>query len=175
MTVIAYRNGVMACDSCWDYGGTQVVSAVKIHRLSSGALLGSAGDNDCRAIIELLDKVKSHVKLPTRQQLAETKCSFMGLLALPKGGLWVISSGPTDEAGWPAADSHDERDDLGVWNAGTMGGYAAIGSGSDYALAAMDAHSSVTAKRAVEIACRRAASGCKLPVHVVPLYVRKVK
>lgn len=171
MTCIAFRNRFMACDSCWDYNGTQVVSAIKIHRLSSGALLGSAGDNDARAIIELLDKIKSPAKLPSRVQLAETKCNFMGLLAFPKGGLWIIASGPVDEAGWPAADSHDEREDLGVWPAGTMGGYAAIGSGGDHALAAMDAHPSVTAKRAVEIACKRNLS-CRLPVHVVPLFPR---
>lgn len=156
----------MACDSCWDYGGTQVVSAIKLHRLSSGALLGSAGDNDNRGIVSLLDKIKDPRKLPTRAQLAETKEEFIGLLAFPKGGVWVISSCATDENGWVGRDEYDSgaNDEAGVWPAGTMGGYAAVGSGGDYALAAMDAHTSVSAARACEIACRRAGGGCKPPI-----------
>lgn len=166
MTVITWRNGYMACDSCWDYAGTQVVSAIKMVRLSSGALLGSAGDNDNRAIVELLDKIKDPKKLPSRAQIAETKVEFMGLLAFPKGGVWCISSAATDENGWVGRDSYKDgaEDDAGVWPATTMGGYAAVGSGSDYALAAMDAHPSVSAARAVEVACRRAAGGVRPPV-----------
>ena len=162
MTVIAYRNGIMACDSCWATFGTQTVSAIKIQRLSSGALLGQAGDNDSRAIAALLDKIKDHRKLPSREDLAATKASFQGLLALQKGGIWVISTGKHDDAGYPV----DEDEDFGVWPAATMGGYAAVGSGADYALAAMDAGAS--ARDAVTIACRRNID-CRLPVHVVRL------
>lgn len=156
----------MACDSCWDYNGTQVVSAIKLHRLSSGALLGSAGDNDNRAIVELLDKIKDPKKLPSRAALAETKVEFMGLLAFPKGGVWVISSAATDVNGWVGRDEYasGSEEDAGVWPATTMGGYAAVGSGGDYALAAMDAHHSISAARAVEVACKRAAGGVRPPV-----------
>lgn len=160
MTCIAWRGGVMACDSCWSFGDTQVASLIKIKRLSSGALLGGAGDNDGRAMEALLDKIKDPRKLPSRIELATTKDNFMGLLALPgKAGVWVVSTGPVDEMGFPKG----EDDDFGVWPATTMGGYAAIGSGSDFALSAMDAGAS--AKLAVEIACRRNLS-CRLPVHV---------
>lgn len=164
MTCIAYRSGVMACDSCWTYGSTQTVSHIKIKRLRSGALLGSAGDNDSRALETLLDTIKDPRKLPTRVQLAETKVEFMGLLALQSGGVWIISTGKIDEQGFPV----DDEEDFGVWPATTMGGYAAVGSGGDYALAAMDAHATVTAERAVEIACRRNVN-CRLPVHKVRL------
>lgn len=153
----------MACDSSWTYGDTLVASQIKIKRLSSGALLGQAGDNDARAIEALLDKIKSPIKLPTKIELAATKDDFMGLLALPSGGVWVIACGPVDEQGWPVADSHDNREDYGVWPATTMGGYAAVGSGADYALSAMDAGAS--AKLAVEIACRRNVH-CRPPIHV---------
>lgn len=159
MTVIAWRAGVMACDSCWTYGDTQTVSLIKIKRLSSGGLLGGAGDNDNRAIDMLLDKIKDPRKLPSRVELAATKDNFMGILALPgKGGVWIISTGPVDEMGFPKED-----DDFGIWPATTMGGYAAVGSGGDIALAAMDAGAS--AKLAVEIACRRNIN-CRLPSHV---------
>lgn len=149
----------MACDSCMTYGDTHVGSGIKIRRLASGALLGQAGDNDARAMIAILDKIKDPLKLPSKVQLAETKDSFMGILALPKGGVWIIASGPTDEMGWPA----DADEDYGVWAATTIGGYAAVGSGFDHALAAMDAGAS--AKFAVEIACRRNIN-CRPPVHL---------
>lgn len=164
MTVIAYRSGIMACDSCWATNGTQNVSAIKIVRLSSGALLGSAGDNDCRAIYELLDKIKTPKRLPSRAELAATHIEYDGLLAFPKGGVWQISTGKHNDAGYP----DDEEADFGCWQATTMGGYAAVGCGADYALSAMDAGPHVSARRAVEIACRRNVY-CRLPVHVVKL------
>jgi hypothetical protein len=161
----------MACDSCWTHGDTHVASLIKITRLSSGALLGQAGDNDCRAMVALLDKIKDPRKLPTKIELAATKDDFMGLLALPNnGGVWIVASGPVDEAGWPVADSYDQREEVGIWPATTMGGYAAVGSGYDHALAAMDA--GATAKQAVEIACRRNIN-CRAPVHVRRLFVEK--
>lgn len=171
MTCIAWRNGYLACDSCWDYNGTQVVSAIKMHRLTSGALLGTAGDNDSRVVIDLLDKVRDSKKLPTRAALAETKVRFMGLIAFPKGGVWVINSGPVDEAGWAAVDTYkdDDCDDLGIWPATSMGGYAAIGSGGDYALCAMDAGPHVSAAKAVEIACKRNLN-CRPPVWTWKLF-----
>jgi hypothetical protein len=170
MTIIAWRNGIMASDSCWTYGDTQVVSQGKIKRLSSKALLGQAGDNDARAIEQLFDRIKDPHKFPSKIELAATKDDFMGILALPRGGVYIISSGPVDEAGWPWADSQDQREDLGIWPATTMGGYAAVGSGAECALAAMDA--GANAVKAVEIACRRNIQ-CRLPVVSVHLHDRR--
>jgi hypothetical protein len=169
MTIIAYRSGVMACDSCWASYGTQTVSAIKIKRLSSGALLGSAGENDSRDMEVLLDKIKDSRKLPSRAELATCKLEYEGLIAFPKGGVWMISTGRMNEAGYADMDSaDDESPDLGVWPATTMGGFAACGCGGDYALAAMHAHPSVTAAHAVRIACHLNVH-CRLPVHTVRL------
>lgn len=167
MTCIAFRNGMMACDSCWATVGTQTVSAIKIVRLSSGALLGSAGDNDAREMYALLDKVKSPDKLPTRKQLAETKLDYEGLLAFPKGGVWMIATGRHDDAGYPLGEDGATASeyDYGCWQVTGMGGYAACGSGADYALCAMDAGPDVSARQAVEIACKRNLH-CRAPVHV---------
>lgn len=162
MTTIAFRAGIMACDSCWTYYGTQVASAIKIKRLSSGALLGQAGDNDCRGIELLLDRIKDPRKLPTRAELTATRESFHGLLALPRGGVFCVATAKVDESGFPV----DGDEDIGVWLATTMGGYAAVGSGADYALAAMDAGAS--AREAVSIACRRDVFS-RPPVHVLKL------
>lgn len=171
MTCVAWRNGVMACDSCWTDGDTQVASLIKITRLSSGALLGQAGDNDARAITALLDKIKDPSKLPSKKELAATLDGFMGLIAFPRGGVYYVSNGPVDEQGWPVEDSYGNRDDVGVWPATSMGGYCAVGSGSDLALAAMDGGPNVSAIRAVEIACRRNVN-CRLPVHAVRLITK---
>lgn len=152
----------MACDSCWASAGTQTVSMIKIKRLTSGALLGTAGENDSREMEAVLDKIKSPDKLPTRQQLIALKLGFAGLLAFPRGGVWMIQTGKVDDAGYP-----EDEEDMGVWPAATMGGYAACGSGADFALAAMDA--GAVARLAVEIACKRSIH-CRLPVHVRKLF-----
>ena len=137
-------------------------SAQKIHRTSVGALLGQAGDNDCRAILALLDKVKREADLPTRQALVATGVEFSGLLVLPSGAVYCVVSGRVDAQGFGVS----EDGDLGVWPAATIGGYAAVGSGSEAALAAMDAGAS--AIKAVEIACKRNVY-CRPPVHAVRL------
>lgn len=137
-------------------------SAQKIHRLASGGLLGQAGENDCRAIMVLLEKVKREADLPGRDALVRTGLEFEGLLVLPNGDQYVISSGRIDAQGFAV----DDAADLGVWQTGTMGGYSAVGSGAEAALSAMDAGAS--AARAVEIACRRNVY-CRPPVHSVRL------
>ena len=156
----------MACDSCWASYGTQTVSAIKIIRLSSGALLGEAGDNDSRAMRELLDKIKTPQKLPSRKELSETKLNYEALIAFPKGGVWMITTGRHDEVGYPLDEDGSTMSDAdyGVWPATTMGGFAAVGCGADIALGAMDV--GATAKEAVQTACKRNVH-CRLPVHVV--------
>lgn len=163
MTVITWRSGVMCCDSCWSSAGTQTVSMIKIKRLASGALLGTAGDNDDRDMVRLLDKIKTPDKLPTRAELIALKIDFAGLIAFLRGGVWMLATGKVDDAGYP----DDDDDDMGVWPAATIGGYAACGSGGDFALAAMDA--GATARQAAEIACKRSIH-CRPPVHVRKLF-----
>ncbi len=152
----------MACDSCWTYSEVQTVSQVKITRLSSGALLGQAGDNDARAIEELLDKVKRPSMLPTREALQSTRVDFYGLLVLPGERIFHIATAHTDEQGWVKED----EDDAGVWEGNR--GIAAAGSGAKLALGAMDAGAS--AASAVRIACRWDINS-RLPVHQLSLLV----
>lgn len=174
MTVIAYRWGEMACDSCWATGGTQDVSANKILRMSSGALLGCAGDNDTRDIYDLLDKVRKPEQLPSRKALAETKCEFEGLIAFPRGGVWKIVTGRHDETGYPLDydGSTMADDDFGCWQAATMGGYAACGSGGDLALGAMAGNTKLSAREAVLVACKHSIH-CRTPVHVFRVEIKK--
>jgi hypothetical protein len=159
MTTIAYKDGVMACDSCWTGDEMQETSQTKIVRLSSGALLGGSGDNDSREVYALLDKVKSAKSLPTRTQLAELRCSFSGLLALPNGSVFKISA----DFGEKEKDS-----DYGIWPVGRRG-IAAAGAGAHLAIGAMAAGKS--AREAVAIACAWDINS-RLPVHMLELRER---
>lgn len=129
MTTIAYKDGIMACDSCWTGDEMQETSQSKIVRLSSGALLGGSGDNDSREIHQLLDKVKTAKQLPQRTQLAALRVSFSGLLVLRSGAVFKISA----DFGEKETDS-----DYGIWPVGRRG-MAAAGSGGHLAIGAMAA------------------------------------
>ena len=156
MTTIAFKDGIMACDSCWTYYSTQTTSLIKIQRLSSGAMLGSAGDNDDRPVMALLDKIKTFDKLPSKADLANTRCDFDGLLVLPRGKIVMITIGPQD-------DNYAHYDGQ-LWEANR--GFAAIGSGTQLALGAMAAGKS--AREAVAIACKFDVHS-RLPVHTMTL------
>lgn len=147
MTTIAYRDGVMACDSCWTYGGTVDVLSTKITRLSSGALLGQSGQNDARSVVALLDRVKTPAQMPTYEALLERRVLFLGLLVLPKGRMFKVATTHVPTTMW---DDEFDSDDVGIWE--LSGQFAAVGSGDSLALGAMAAGKS--ARDAVAIACR---------------------
>lgn len=146
MTTIAYRDGVMACDSCWSYDDGVDSLQTKIKRLSSGALLGSAGDNDSREIEALLDKVGTPNKLPTKGQLLTVRVDYLGLLVLPRGRVFKVGATHVSDANW----DKDFDEDIGIWE--ISGPFASVGTGSRWAMGAMAAGKG--ALDAVKIACR---------------------
>lgn len=159
MTTIAYKGGIMACDSCWTDDDLHETSQTKIVRLASGALLGGSGDNDSREIELLLDKVKTARHLPTRSLLAGLRSSFSGLLVLPNGAVFKVSAG---------YDEKPRDADFGIWACGRRG-MAAAGSGAHLAIGAMSAGKS--AREAVAIACTWDINS-RLPVHSMKLNPR---
>jgi hypothetical protein len=159
MTTVAYKDGLMACDSCWTCDDVVDTLTSKIVRLSSGALLGQAGDNDARAVERLLDKVKTPAGLPSRDDILKIRLDYMGLLVLPRGRIFKVSMTHSSEANWNA----EFKDDVGVWE---IGGFAAIGSGRLLAIGAMAAGKS--AQEAVRIACRYDINS-RPPVYTVKL------
>jgi ATP-dependent protease HslVU (ClpYQ) peptidase subunit len=156
MTVIAYsaRHRVMAADSRTCLDSMHVTNAQKIVRLKSGALLGMAGDGDCRDFARLLGKVLPK-RLPTRDELADLRCDVTSLLVLPSGEVYRVTVGHTEAEYWGEVMLLTKT-------------LVAIGSGSDLALGAMGA--GADPKRAVEVACEWAVS-CGGPVQVEPLIV----
>jgi hypothetical protein len=136
----------MACDSCWSENEAWDTAQTKVKRLSSGALLGSAGDNDSRQIEKLLDKVKTPAGLPDKAAFLAIRCSYAGILVLPRGKIFKVSATHVSEAHW----DKDMDDDIGIWEINAP--FAATGSGKEFALGAMAAGKS--ALDAVKIACR---------------------
>jgi len=157
MTVIAYRDGVMACDSCWNDRGTIDTLGNKIVRLKSGALLGQSGDNDVRELIGLLQHVKTPQTLPSRSQLIALRADFDGLLVFKKNRIFRIAT-------TCKLIETLEEEDIGVWEISRP--FAAIGSGGDFALGALAAGKS--AREAAALACRFNIN-CRLPVYAVAL------
>ena len=162
MTVIAYKDGLMACDSAWSDENLLCTRRNKIARLPSGALLGEAGDDDTRAIIEMLGKVKTAAGLPSRKQLLELQIDYSAILVLPKGRIFHVQiDAPTDKVSY--------------WSGGIMEvgeNYYSVGTGREHALTAMECGK--TAKEACEFAIRRNMA-CRPPIYIAWLVPPKPK
>lgn len=157
MTTIAYKSGIMACDSCWtDCYGLASTSLTKIVRLRSGALIGEAGDLDTREMLALLQDVKKFSDIPYANKLAEMKIDYAALLVLPNNEVYMISI-ENDQA-------VEETYKAAVWRVTKNG--TAVGSGGQIAIGAMRAGRD--AREAVGIACNEDPNS-KSPVHVVSL------
>lgn len=142
----------MACDSAWtNYSGCVLTSLNKLIRLSSGAVIGEAGDNDSRAVVALLDKVRTFSKMPSAKELAETHVDYAALIAFPNGEVAEISIEHI-KSGWSAGVHKVNR------------GIAAVGTGGEIALGAMAAGK--TAAEAVAISCQFDPHS-RPPVHVL--------
>lgn len=125
MTVVAYRDGIMCADSRTTQGNTIIGTTTKIHRLDSGALFGVAGDEESRELHRLVNKVKTSNKLPSSKELKELGQTYTALLVFPSGEGWRFDIGRNDEDG-----EYGSVTRLGV--------YAAVGSGANFALGALD-------------------------------------
>jgi hypothetical protein len=159
MTTIAFDGKTLACDSCWTYGGTVDTLTTKIVRLSSGGLLGCAGQNDSRSVIALLDKVKTPAQLPSYEAVMAIRADILGLLVLPKGRVYKIATTIISPENWD-----EGMDDFGLWE--ITGPFAAVGSGGDSALVAMECGK--PAREAVRIACKYDPAS-RPPIHAMPL------
>lgn len=136
-----------ACSDDWQF----LTRAVKIVRLQSGGLFGSAGDADTRAVVELVTRIKSAAGLPTKKQIETLETDFSAILVLPKGSVYNIYLDYIDQGN-------------GRWSGGLIpvDGFYAVGSGAVFAMAALRAGHS--AKDAVAISCH-SDFFTRMPVH----------
>jgi hypothetical protein len=119
LTTIAYRDGLMAGDSCWQANNLQTTSMTKVTRLSSGSLFGAAGDGDIRALLALLDKIRSADRMPSRNELAALKCDAQAILVFPRAQVLMMAIAP----GGPDGNNLDYYD-AQIWPANR--GFAAV-------------------------------------------------
>lgn len=145
----------MASDSkCTDDYGMFLTKIQKLYRLANKSVVGTAGDADSRELLDLLGRATLK-RLPSRADLAATKTNFHGLWAFPNGTLFGIYIEPVDrvsEIQW----SGELVEIVERW--------AAVGSGSGYAMGAMLAGKN--ASEAVGIACKLD-SNCQMPIKSV--------
>lgn len=152
MTVITYRDGTLACDSCWNDDGLITSSATKITRLPYGKLYGAAGDCDDRGLLELLRPVQVPAELPTRRTLEELRSDISALLIFcePQLRVFVVDCCPPGKA--------DEVS--GIYE--VRGPFIAVGSGRDVAMGAMAYGAG--AVEAAHAACEHDVN-CRPPIH----------
>ena len=151
MTIITYKDGIMAADSMYQRGPMPYRSIKKIIE-TDDLVIGGAGDADDRALMEILRPIKDPSELPTVAKLRELEADSQHLVIFRKlGKVYLIGSDEDGKRGWVVELKEK---------------YYAIGSGEKVALGAMYMGSS--AKEAVEAAIKHIDS-CGPPVQVVEI------
>lgn len=143
MTVVAYKDGIIAADSqLTDTDGVATFGFQKIIKLDGGIHLGITGTADFRALQEMLEKIDKPEKLPTKEQLTETRNAGEFLVVFPNKKAYVINIAKECVEG---TDSDPE------WDATVepVIGPVAIGSGACIATGALIA--GVSAEEAVAL------------------------
>jgi hypothetical protein len=131
MTIIAYRDGIMAGDTLVSSDEGQFVGFdEKVVKNLLGALWGAMGDNgECHRCCEWFLKAKGLVDLHAPPRFSDGQ----GLIVFPDGDVFTVYDGY-------ARQSIEHR----------HFGYTAIGAGCDFALGAMAM--GATAEQAVKVA-----------------------
>lgn len=160
MTVIAYRDGTMACDSCWNANGGVDTLATKIFRLPSGALLGQAGGSDGRPLIELFKNVKTFKGMPSYADLSAIRIDSACLLVLPSRKIIKAVTTWASPENWTTENATEAA--VGAWEITEK--FAAVGCGSDLAYGALELGADAIA--ACRIACKRDLN-CRPPIYAL--------
>jgi len=152
MTIIAYRNGIMAGDSCWsdDKRGLVETLTNKVFKLPGGSLYGASGCPDDRVLLARLSDVKVEKDFPSCKWLVKAlDPDVLAIVVLPSGAVFFIGTGKGAGGVMPC--------DLP---------YTAVGEGRHLGIGAMAY--GATAYEAVEVACAHNIF-CRAPIHMVSL------
>lgn len=139
----------MVADSCLTEGkapeNTLYVGSVdKIFRLRDGSLIGLSGDAEGTEIVQIFDDNLDD-PLAVLAGLTTVTCECRGLVVRPDGRMfWLATNDPGDEETSGYAEYMQFRDD-----------FAAVGTGAWIAYGAMEGRKDVSAREAIEAACRR--------------------
>lgn len=154
MTVIAYKDGVLACDSLWTDNDLKSTFKTKIRKLDNGLYIGSSGDNDDRALVKLVSSIVVDGNLtedhfPSVSKLQDMNQSITMIVVQPDTRkIFIVSVGTENNESNAVYEITQD--------------FYAVGSGSHIALGAMAAGAS--AEEACRIACRFELH-CMEPIH----------
>ncbi len=95
MTLIVYRDGILASDSGMFWENAHCGTLQKVFRLSNGLLFGAAGDCDDLALRKVIEE--HGIDLP-RSELAKFNSDTQALIITPEGRVWVLSIGRDDDS-----------------------------------------------------------------------------
>jgi hypothetical protein len=156
MTVIAYKEGVLACDSLWTDYGFKATYATKISKLPNGFLYATSGSNDDRELKKLISRMRPKDltvdDFPSVRTLKETELTNATAMVIFNEKIFIVNIDLEDEEG----------EGVGVYEI-TLPFYA-IGCGKELAMGAMAAGASAT--EAAEIACTYDPN-CQGPIHTL--------
>jgi hypothetical protein len=142
MTVICFRDGILASDSGLFWENAYCGTIQKIFRLSNGLLYGAAGEGDDRKLRDLIGAYDDPGDIPV-SELEKFNNDTQVLVVRPTGECWYISLGRNEQHDVSSVEVLCSKHD-----------FYSIGFGKWIAFGAM-AHGA-SAEQAVEIAVRYA-------------------
>src|SRR3990167_6369122 len=123
MTTIAYKDKIIASDSCWTNSSDVIITKrIKVDQLPNGVVIGQAGDNDGRAICELFSKINTPSELPPSKEILELGCDCTCIIIFPNGQTFILEV-ELDESRRKESQFYETREK-----------FIAIGSGAKIAL-----------------------------------------
>ncbi len=166
MTVITYRDEVLACDSLWNFNDFKLKKN-KIEVLHNGMYYGAAGGLDDRSLKSLLAKIKidpekgvTEESFPSVKKLRDLDLDTTALIVVPQN----IKLGINPVFIVSCSRSTDREDDSCVISLPDEP--IAIGSGSDCAMTALKRGAG--AAEAVQDACEFDVNCCG-PVNILEM------
>lgn len=124
MTVIAYRDGVMAADTMAFIGDRKVTASPKILRVGA-VLFGSSGDADKRTVVDLLQRHQRPDDMPGRADIIDALKGheLQAIVVFPSRRAFYLAVGVDDAAYASFTEVNDA--------------FVAVGAGAEYAIGAM--------------------------------------
>lgn len=153
MTTIAYRNGVLAADSRASYSSGTIdpapITKLQHFQGSRGVTYAVAAAGSPTAGYAFMRRLRDLLMLTSSPDIGDSINTAVATFGETDAIAIILAAAPVFGArSLIYADNHGWHDyDI------FPGFYNAWGSGGDFALGAMAAHESITAKMAVDIAC----------------------
>jgi hypothetical protein len=155
MTVIAYKDGVMASDSGLFWDDNYCIGTVqKLYRLDNGALYGGAGETDDRQLRALLGEYGPECPVEKLQH-PDLNADYQVLLAMPDGALWYVQITRNEEHEGGSVEAFQFKSPMAAIGYGRWGVFGAMVAGK-------------TAAEAIEIMLPYL-TNAKPPVQTMPL------